>query len=511
MIVLSPGAYWRELDYSNYVRMLSTSSFGIVTTAAKGPVNAMTLITDEPSYVRTFGKPSLAHLGGLSAIRYLRKGTQLKVVRVAHYDAAASVVVQDAGLTGTALAFTADTSGSWANTVQIVISASVVSGAYRIVITDQGAVAEVYDQIRVGAAYVSDRNYVGKWINGDTTYKYPGSSYVSVAPDTTKTTLRTGTYALVGGDDGAGVSASEIIGAGGSPPLIPPTGLQIFRQSETIDINLLAAPGQSDPSVVTELIDIAATRADCMSLIDPPDYLTVQEVVDWHNGVYAGGPAVALNSSYAATYHPWVQVHDGYADADVWIPPSGHVAGVYAYTDYIADPWFNPAGLNRGMLTDVLDVRYSPNQGDRDYMLGGGNCVNPIVNFTGIGPAVWGQQTLARASTALDRVNVRRMLLYLEKSIATSVRYLVHEPDDRFTWLRFIRMVEPVCEMILRRRGIEDYRVICDETTNTPDARDRSEMIGNVLIKPQKGAEKIIVNYVLLSAAAQFEEFAGIQ
>ena len=161
------------------------------------------------------------------------------------------------------------------------------------------------------------------------------------------------------------------------------------------------------------------------------------------------------------------------------------------------------------MLTDVLDVRYSPNQGDRDYMLSGGNCVNPIVNFTGIGTAVWGQQTLSRAATSLDRVNVRRMLIFLEKSIATSVRYLVHEPDDEWTWRRFVRLVEPVCASVMRRRGIADFRVICDATTNPPEARERSEMYGNVLIKPQKGAEKIIVNYVLLPQSSQFEEFVS--
>jgi len=298
MIVLSPGAYWRELDYSNYVRTLSTSVLGIVTTAAKGPVDTMTLITDEPSYVRTFGKPSVTHLGGLAAIRYLRKGTQLKVVRVAHYDVSAAVAVQDSGLSGVAATFTADSSGTWANTVQIIVANSVVSGAYRIVITDGGAVAEVYDQIVVGAANVTNRNYIGKWITGDTTYGYPGSAYVTVALDTTKTTLKTGTYSLTGGDDGSGVSASEVIGVGGTPPIVLPTGLQIFRQSETLDINLLAVPGNSDASVVTELIDIAATRADCMSLSTRQ---TTSRFKKWWTGTTASMPVVPPSPSTAAT------------------------------------------------------------------------------------------------------------------------------------------------------------------------------------------------------------------
>ena len=499
MVILSPGVYWRELDFSPYAQALATSTFGLVTTASKGPVNERTLITDEAALIRTFGYPSATHLGIHAALRYLRKGSLCHIVRVADYDAAAEVDVPNG--VNDAVTFTAASTGSWGNALSVRVLAGTAVGTYRILVLSSGAVVESYGHIRLGTAYVSDANYITTRINADSQY------VVVTVTDATQTGLTVATYTLTGGDDGSSVSSSDIIGVMGTPPTVPRTGLQIFRDSETVDINLIAVPGNSHRSVVSELIDIATDRQDCMVLIDPPYGLSVQGVVDWHNGTGGGptDPTAALNSTYAALYYPWLQVTDGYSGSDVWLPPSGHMAGVMAYTDYAADAWFSPAGLNRAMFTDVIDIEYSPNQGDRDYMYSGGNAVNPICKFSGIGYTAWGQRTLQRTATATDRINVRRLLLYLEKIVATGAMYFVHEPNDEYTWRAFERFVQPVLDNLIARRGITRGQVTCDATTN-PDTNPPNEMHGIVLIDPIEAAESIVVTFGTAANSTSFDE-----
>jgi len=200
-------------------------------------------------------------------------------------------------------------------------------------------------------------------------------------------------------------------------------------------------------------------------------------------------------------------VYDGFNDAEAWVPPSGHIASVIAFTDHVADPWWAPAGLSRASLRDVLEVEQSATQGERDFMYAGGNAVNPIIAMPVHGTVVWGQRTLQRATTALDRINVRRMMLYLRKVVATAVVNLVFEPHDEFTWRQFVRLVEPVCDRIKRARGLYDFRVICDSTTNTPDMIKRNEMGAKILLQPTKTAEIITMEFVLLPTGARFEEF----
>jgi phage tail sheath protein FI len=184
------------------------------------------------------------------------------------------------------------------------------------------------------------------------------------------------------------------------------------------------------------------------------------------------------------------------------------MARLAADTDQNDEVWFAFAGLLRGRLLGALDVEYSPVQGERDYMYSGGNAVNPIVSFPVDGICLFGQRTLQRASTALDRINVRRMLLYARKVIASAVRYLVFEPNDLMTWIRFVDLVSPYLRSIKARRGLEDFRVVCDETTNTPDRINNNDMVGKLFLKPTKTAEMIELEFTLLPTGATFEEFS---
>jgi hypothetical protein len=243
-----------------------------------------------------------------------------------------------------------------------------------------------------------------------------------------------------------------------------------------------------------------------MAILDTPDNYSVQQAVDWHNGSGAFSDHQSFSSSYAAMYYPWIQIYDAYNAVNVWTPPSGHVSGVYAYTDFISETWFAPAGFNRAHIVAGLQVRYSPDQGERELMYGNGNALNPIVQFPKDGITVWGQRTLQRAPTALDRVNVRRLLLYMRKVVATAVKYLVFEPNDPITWRTFINLVTPFCQTVQSRRGLYDFAVVCDETTNTPDLIDQNTMVGRIYIKPTKAAEIINVDFVISNTGTSFSE-----
>ena len=173
-------------------------------------------------------------------------------------------------------------------------------------------------------------------------------------------------------------------------------------------------------------------------------------------------------------------------------------------TDAVADPWWAPAGLVRGRLTKPSDVEVTLTQGDRDSLYSGGNVINPIVNFPQNGIAIYGQRTSQREPSALDRINVRRMMIYIKKVLLLSTQRLVFEPNDRFTWERVENLVNPLLDDILRRRGITEFKVICDETVNTPVRVDRNEMWCKVLIKPTKAAEIVIFELNLTNQSAQF-------
>lgn len=499
-VIVSPGVYSRERDFSLYAPSLATSIFAVVGTASKGPTDVPTQITDEGSLVNTFGEPSADHFGLQAAIRYLREGRRLVFVRVATYDQTAEgVILADDEMTAAA-EVSAVYSGSWGDNITVTASENQYdSDLHDIVVHYNGYPVETYVGLLLGTANVASDNYWVTRINGVS--QYIVLSNVNDDEDA----LHTAPNALSGGEDGAPADIGDVVGSVGAPPAVPPSGLQTLRDPEAIDVNLLAVPGYINATVINAGIDLCETRGDCMVLLSPPQNMSVQQAVAWHNGTSAlpDQPEAALNSSYAALYYPWLRVHDGYSNTEMWVPSEGHIARVMAYTDLVADPWQAAAGLRRGLLRDVLEVEHSATQGERDYMYSGGNAVNPIVNKPGQGVVVWGQRTLLRATTALDRVNVRRMVLYLRKVVATSVAYLVFEPNERSTWQSFINLVSPICRSIQSRGGIYDYRVICDETTNDPNT---NEMQGKILVQPTKTAEIITIDFTLLPTGARFDE-----
>lgn len=313
-----------------------------------------------------------------------------------------------------------------------------------------------------------------------------------------------GTYGLSGGVDGfsadGATNATAIIG---DPTSNPKTGIYAL-DDDSLNISIAATPGITNQSVQNALITLAEESQNFIALVAPPYSAidNVQDAIDWINGKTVDRTS-PLNSSYGAIYWPWVKVFSLFDEKDVWYDPTIFAARQMAFTDEVADPWFAPAGVVRGRLTKPVDTEMPLTRGDLDSLYSGGNVVNPIVKFAQQGIMIWGQRTAQRTPTALDRVNVRRMMIVLRKLILASTRRFVFEPNDVFTWERIEDVVNPLLDDIRRRRGITEFRVVCDETTNTPIRIDRNELWTKVLIKPTKTAEILVFELNLTNQSAK--------
>lgn len=288
----------------------------------------------------------------------------------------------------------------------------------------------------------------------------------------------------------------------GNPALA--TGIHAFQNPESFDFNLLIIPGFSSGAVIAAATQFCENRGDVLFLVDPPARMRPQQVIDWHNGMMSSDLTTSLNTSYGALYWSWVKVTDQFNGGTIWIPPSGPVAAVYARTERVAEQWAAPAGTNRGRLLSVLELEYNPTQGERDALYGSGNAVNPIVNFAQEGVTVWGQRTLQRRDSALDRVNVRMLMIFLKKNLQSALRGFTFEFNDRATRSHVTSIVNSFLSDIAARRGLEAFVVVCDGTNNTSERIDRHELWVSVFVKPAMVAEFIALNLVVMRTGANF-------
>jgi hypothetical protein len=304
-----------------------------------------------------------------------------------------------------------------------------------------------------------------------------------------------GVYSLSGGSDGIPSDPDRqdelIIGND-----MGYTGIYSLSEPEQVDIDLIAVPGHGSTRVVQALIDLCQyVRTDCMAIIDPPFGLTVKEIVQWQNGVHPLNPD-RFDSDFAALYWPWLKIRDTFNKIDVWVPPSGSVLATIANSDNISAPWFAPAGTTRGIVSNVLDVYARPTLEERDQMYGNRNCVNPIIQFVDTqGFLIFGQKTLQRRPTALDRIGVRRMMLYVEKRIKVASRDLLFEPNDEVFRNRFISVAKGILQEVQVGRGITDFVIKADAELNTPDVIDRNEFRARIGIQPTHAAEFIFIEF----------------
>jgi hypothetical protein len=279
-----------------------------------------------------------------------------------------------------------------------------------------------------------------------------------------------------------------------------------FSNPEEIDVSLVLT-GSSDETLIEGIkTDVLDKRNDCLAFISPPERLAIfnqgneaLDIVEYRDTLTSSNRLV-MDSA-------WKYQFDKYNNVYRWLPMNGDIAGLCVATDTSRDPWYSPAGFNRGVIKNAIKISWNPTQAERDTLYKKG--VNPIVNFPGEGVILYGDKTLQSKPSAFDRINVRRLFDILEKSIARASKYSLFEFNDQFTRAQFIALVEPYLRDIQGRRGIYDFRVVCDETNNTPEVIDRNEFVGDIYIKPARSINFIQLNFVAVRTGVNFDEIVG--
>lgn len=374
-----------------------------------------------------------------------------------------------------------------------------------------GSVLEIYEGLSLA---VNSKNEYGEsnfWvtkINQQSGYIYgvenPLDVILEPTDDQTQQNACPLSSSLERGEDGD-TDSSSIVAA-----------LDLFRDSETVDVNLIFAQnfaqngtytGSSTKTIDDELIEIVDQRRDCLGFISAPlDVSSLSVDSEKLEKIKTKFDTISSNSYLVFDSTP-VYVYNKYNDRYVWIPASGHMAGLCAKTDGIADPWFSPAGFNRGALLGVTKLAYNPKQADRDTLYTAR--INSIASIPGQGIVLYGDKTGLSKPSAFDRINVRRLFLTIEKAIATAAKFQLFELNDEFTRATFRNAVEPYLRTVQGRRGITDFRVVCDESNNTPDVIDGNRFVASIYVKPARSINFITLNFIATRTGVAFEELIG--
>jgi phage tail sheath protein FI len=557
---LSPGVNVSEIDLTTIVPSTATSIGGFAGVFAWGPVNQITTISNEDILVKTFGKPdSNNYEYWFSAANFLAYSNNLKVVRTTsatmkngttktsvlikndddwldNFSSGANTYGEFAakfpGAIGNTLSVSmcdANTFSTWAyktnftvtpNTSSYVLSQGGANDEVHIVVIDTGGqftgiAGQVIEKFGFASKALDAKDDAGntnyyknvitnksqyiRWLshptsNGAATYANASSTWGNTASLTQFSKLTANvTLAIAGGLDGTPVAANII------------TSYALFSSAESVDVSLIVT-GPLAVTVATSLITIAEARKDCMVFFSP----NKADVVD-----NAGSEAAACvtaagtlgSSSYAFMDCNWKYQYDKYNDVYRWLPLNGDIAGICAKTDLERDPWFSPGGVNRGQIRNVIKLAWNPTKAERDTLYVA--AVNPVVTFQGEGTILFGDKTLLARPSSFDRINVRRLFITLEKSIARAARSSMFEFNDQFTRAQFVNLVEPYLRDVQGRRGITDFRVVCDGTNNTGEVIDRNEFVGDIYIKPARSINFIQLNFVAVRTGVSFDEVVG--
>ena len=293
-------------------------------------------------------------------------------------------------------------------------------------------------------------------------------------------------------------------------------GYDKFADTENLDINLVMGGPSSavadtiagHDTHVTMITDLVELRRDCVGFVSPYRAATVGVVssITATENVKDAFDACP-SSSYMVFDSGYKYMYDKYNDVYRFVPLNGDTAGLCAFTDGVADPWFSPAGYNRGGLRSAIKLSYNPQKADRDILYKAR--INPVVDFPGQGVTLFGDKTALSRPSAFDRINVRRLFLVLEKAIATAAKFQLFEFNDEFTRAQFRNLVEPFLRDVQGRRGIFDFKVVCDTTNNTGEVIDRNEFIGDIYIKPARSINFITLNFIAVRTGVAFSEVGG--
>ena len=309
-------------------------------------------------------------------------------------------------------------------------------------------------------------------------------------------------YSLANGADGSPTQGQMI------------TAIDLFNNKEELDISLLFAgdclvnanTSINPREIADEYLGLAFDRKDCVAFISPP-YAESVTSASKAASIVSYRSSLTQGTSYGVLDSGWKYQYDKYNDVYRWIPLNADIAGLCVRTDLQRDPWFSPAGVNRGQIRNLVKLSFNPTQSERDTLYKAG--VNPVVSFPGEGTILYGDKTLQSKPSAFDRINVRRLFIVLEKAISRAARASLFEFNDEFTRAQFVALVEPFLRDVQGRRGIYDFRVVCDETNNTPAVIDRNEFVGDIYVKPARSVNFIQLNFVAVRSGVSFDEIVG--
>ena len=561
---VSPGVQVKEIDLTNVVPAVSTSIGGFAGAFNWGPVETVTNVSSEKDLATVFGTPDTNTASYfLTAASFLQYGNALKVVRVGTTNlnataTGAGVLVKNddaydsIGVALAAEAFVAKYPGILGNSLLVSIcpaDATVFNGwAYKgsfdgapgtsdyaasksssndevhiAIIDEDGAITGTAGSVLETFAYASQASdakasdgtsayYVNvintsKWVRWGSHYAVLAHAGVSAVNHAADATL------AVAGDFLDGVTAVAITDSlsGGTDDNAPTpgeiaTGITLLSDAETVDVNLLfGVTEESEVSIPQALLAAATSRKDCVAFVSPPITATVGSSTPAAD-VKAFADQLT-STSYGVIDSTALKVYDKYNDVYRWIPAAGHIAGLCANTDNVADAWFSPAGFTRGQLLGVTKVAYNPSSADRDELYKAR--VNPITAFPGQGIVLYGDKTAQAKPSAFDRINVRRLFIVLEKAVATAAKYQLFEFNDEFTRAMFRNMVEPFLRDIKGRRGITDFAVVCDATNNPGAIVDSNQFVADIYIKPARSINFITLNFIATRTGVEFSEIVG--
>lgn len=384
--------------------------------------------------------------------------------------------------------------GKWGDALSVQITEGTQDAAndFDLVVRLKGETVEVFKNLSMDE---SRANHIELVINENSEFITVDDLYMTANAALHKPAA--GAFSLTAGDDGiTGLTDADYVGDPSQH-----TGFHAFDEIDAL--NILLVPGVTTAQVIGGGIAYAESRRDVLFIAEPPIHLEPLDVVDFRkgNGLYTHA---AFNSSYAALYYPWFEISDPLTGKKKLIPPTGAVAGCIARSDQKTDVWYAPAGIDRGRIFSVLSLANNTSRGERDVLYPEG--INVIASFPDTGINIWGQKTLQSQPSATDRINVRRLMMYVEEAVSQSSRFVVFEPNNAQTWRALIRLITPFLQNIKSKGGFYDFRVQCDEETNTPQMIDQNQMVCRVFVKPTKTAEFVELNFILTATGADFRE-----
>jgi phage tail sheath protein FI len=564
---ISPGVNVSEVDLTTVVPSVSTTAGAFVGDFQWGPAEKRTLVTTENELASVFGQPSantsaasgVANTGVsfFSAANFLAYGNNLQVVRAVGSSTINSTTGNtaillknedsyDNGFTANSYhgTFGARYAGALGNSLKVsVCTANATNGfaSWTYKSSFAGAPSTTpfvssyggaNDQIHI-AVIDEDGLFTG---TKDTVLE--AFAYVSQAPDAVyddgtpaywKTVIRNNSRYIYALNNTAAFSANTDVDASAGTVYTPAfgtttssmtlgassaavaanvqTGLDLFSNKDEIDISLIVTGDGLDTTTQNYATNIAKTRMDCVAFVSPLQGQVVGQSASAATTAVAAWAASLTGTNYAFADSGWKYQYDKYNNMYRWIPLNGDMAGLCVRTDDNTDPWFSPAGYSRGAVKNVVKLAWNPNQAQRDTIYSA--AVNPVISLPGQGTLLFGDKTLTTQPSAFSRINVRRLFIVLEKAISNASKFSLFELNDEFTRAQFVALVEPFLRDIKGRRGIYDYRVVCDTTNNTQQVIDSNRFVGDIYIKPARSINYIQLNFIAVRSGVQFSEIVG--